>query len=194
LKPLVLDDPLAGALYFGCLGAWTVAEVVLAIRTTGAGTESDRSHIPRFVGIGAAFVLAVYVAANATSLSLSDGAAWPVVVGLSLALAGAVYRYWAIHTLGRFFVFVVAVQEDHRVIDTGPYAIVRHPSYLGLLVSAFGFSLALDNWAALAIGFLPPLISFVRRIVVEERFLLRELGDSYREYAERTYRLVPGIW
>jgi protein-S-isoprenylcysteine O-methyltransferase Ste14 len=194
VKPLVLHDPLASALYFSCLGFWAVAEIALAIKTTGGGERGNRTHIALFAASYAGFALAILIAANVESLSMPGGGWWPVVVGLSIFLAGVAFRYWAIVTLGRFFVFVVAVQEDHRVVDSGPYAIVRHPGYLGLLAAVGGLGLALGNWLALAVCFLPPLIGFTRRIVAEERVLSEELGEPYRAYAARTRRLIPGIW
>ena len=194
MKPLVLSDTLATVAFYACIAGFTITEVSLAIRTTGRGNESDRSHIPLFIASIAGFVLAVVIADNLEQLSLPGGQTWPVVAGLAIFAAGAAFRYWAIWTCGRFFVFVLEVQEDHKVIDTGPYAIVRHPSYLGLLTAIFGLGLAYDNWLSLAVCFLPPLLGFMRRILLEERFLNKELGAPYADYCARTRRLIPGLW
>ncbi len=88
---------------------------------------------------------------------------------------------------------VVEVEEGQPVITTGPYAIVRHPMYLAVLVMFLASPLALGSWWAV-ISTLPIVALFVGRIENEERLLARELG-GYRAYAETTrYRLVPGVW
>ncbi len=94
-----------------------------------------------------------------------------------------------------FFSSVIRVQRDrgHRVIDTGPYAIVRHPGYVGMLLGMPISGLALGSWIAELIGAVVSLLS-LRRVVVEDAFLTRNL-DGYAEYADRvTYRVIPGVW
>lgn len=88
---------------------------------------------------------------------------------------------------------VIEVEQGQKVITTGPYAMVRHPMYLGVLVMFLFSPLALGSfWALLA--FLPLIPLLVFRIVSEERVLLRELPD-YQEYCQQTrYRLVPLVW
>ena len=86
------------------------------------------------------------------------------------------------------------MQQGHRVVDTGPYRVLRHPSYTGILVTLLGMGIALDSWASVAVAFLLPLAGILRRIGEEEQVLRRELGEPYRDYSRRTSRLVPGIW
>jgi protein-S-isoprenylcysteine O-methyltransferase Ste14 len=86
------------------------------------------------------------------------------------------------------------VAADQRLIDDGPYALVRHPSYTGMLMAILGFGIALDSWGAVAATLFLPLAAVVNRIRHEETMLRRELGEPYEAYAARTARLVPGIW
>lgn len=88
---------------------------------------------------------------------------------------------------------VVAVEPGQRVVTTGPYALVRHPMYLGALVMYFATPIALGSWWGMLT--VPPLIAVLAaRIRDEERLLEREL-DGYREYMRMTrYRLVPRVW
>jgi protein-S-isoprenylcysteine O-methyltransferase Ste14 len=86
------------------------------------------------------------------------------------------------------------VQTDHKVVDTGPYRLVRHPSYTGLLTIELGLGIMLGTWLSIPACLLPPLIAFAVRLVTEERVLARELGAPYREYMARTHRLIPGVW
>lgn len=95
----------------------------------------------------------------------------------------------------RFFSSVVRIQRDrgHRVIDTGPYAIVRHPGYLGMIVSIPCSGLALGSWLAVAFG-LAYAALIIRRASFEDAFLQTNL-EGYRGYAGRVrYRLLPGAW
>ncbi len=114
--------------------------------------------------------------------------------GLAVFAGGLALRAWAVHELGRFFKFTVVVQADHQVVDTGPYRLIRHPSYTGLLMIELGLGIALGTWLSIPACLLPPLIAFAVRLVTEERVLARELGDPYRAYMARTHRLVPGVW
>src|SRR5436305_13982387 len=98
------------------------------------------------------------------------------------------------HALGRFSPFRVACQDEHRVIDAGPYRVVRHPSYSGLLVACLGLGIAFANWLSLSVLVVLPLAGILVRIRIEERALTAALGAEYRRYAERTARLVPGVW
>jgi len=95
----------------------------------------------------------------------------------------------------RFFSSVVRIQDDrgHHVIDSGPYARVRHPGYAGMIPSMSFSALALGSWAAFAISLVYAAL-ILRRVLFEDAFLHEHL-TGYREYARRVrYRLLPGIW
>jgi protein-S-isoprenylcysteine O-methyltransferase Ste14 len=79
------------------------------------------------------------------------------------------------------------------VVDGGPYSLVRHPSYTGMLVSYLGVGAALDSWIALAGAAVPLLVAILTRVRHEER-TLREGLPAYGAYAARTKRLVPFVW
>jgi protein-S-isoprenylcysteine O-methyltransferase Ste14 len=102
--------------------------------------------------------------------------------------------YRAMHE-NQFFSAVVRLQNDraHRVVDSGPYAVVRHPGYLGLMLGMPFSGLALGSFLAAAVGVaLTALI--VRRVLFEDAFLCRNL-EGYADYAARVrHRLVPGVW
>jgi protein-S-isoprenylcysteine O-methyltransferase Ste14 len=119
---------------------------------------------------------------------------WPVIAGTALLWAGFALRTWSILTLGRFFKLSVVIQDDHQVIDRGPYRMLRHPSYLGLIVAVTGFGLATGSWASAAIALFGMVAAFAVRIPIEERAMLRELGEPYASYMRRTARLVPWLY
>ena len=106
---------------------------------------------------------------------------------------GLLLRWWCFVALGRYFTVVVRTTADQAVVTRGPYRVLRHPSYTGLLLVVLGFEIGTRVWPAILLTLLP-LAAVVRRIAVEEAFLLAALGPSYADYRARTRRLVPGIW
>jgi protein-S-isoprenylcysteine O-methyltransferase len=118
----------------------------------------------------------------------------PVAAGVALFVGGLALRWYSIMYLGRYFTVNVAIATDHRVIDTGPYRYIRHPSYTGALMAFVGLGLAFRNWAALAVMAVPIALVFLWRIRVEEAALAQALGDTYRDYMSRTKRLVPAVY
>jgi len=92
-----------------------------------------------------------------------------------------------------FAATTIGVTSDHKVISTGPYAIIRHPMYLGAIVMLFGTPLALGSWWGLLM-FIPITFIIAWRLLDEEKFLLQGLS-GYKEYGQKTrYRLAPFIW
>jgi len=101
---------------------------------------------------------------------------------------------WSFHTLGRYFTFIVQTSCDQPVITDGPYRVIRHPSYAGILLVVMAIGLFIGNWWSFITLSLADAAAFVLRIRVEERALLQNLGDDYRNYAATHKRLVPFIW
>jgi protein-S-isoprenylcysteine O-methyltransferase Ste14 len=116
------------------------------------------------------------------------------VTGETLIFGGVALRVWAILTLDRFFTFVVGIAADHRVVQSGPYRVIRHPGYAGALLALAGFGVALANWLSLLIMLVVPALALAVRIRVEEAALIAALGQEYRDYASRTVGLIPGVW
>jgi len=122
---------------------------------------------------------------------------WPktdIEIGCCLFAFGVVLRWYSIIYLGRFFTTNVAIANDHRLIDTGPYRFIRHPSYTGGLLTVLGLSLTFQNWAPLLIIFVPSCAVQLWRIHIEEEALRGGLGDPYRSYMQRTKRLIPFLY
>jgi len=119
-----------------------------------------------------------------------------LVRGLALgAMAAGLTMFFRAMRENRFFSAVVRIQSDrgHRVVDTGPYSIVRHPGYAGLLLVPPVSGLALGSWLAFAVGVMTSMM-VVRRVLFEDAFL-REHLEGYRAYAQRVpHRLIPGVW
>ncbi len=115
-------------------------------------------------------------------------------LGLVITWCGILLRQVAIKTLGKFFVTTIITQPNQPVITSGVYRYIRHPSYLGGLITIIGVSLALNSLlgAVLMIG----ATSFVilQRITFEESYLLLQMGRPYREYTKHTKKLLPFVW
>lgn len=114
--------------------------------------------------------------------------------GLVICCLAFAWVLWAA-TVNRFFVPVIRIQNErgHRVVSTGPYALVRHPGYAGSLVVAPAAALALGSWGALIPG-AAVAATFIARAAHEDRFLHANL-PGYAEYASRVgFRLLPGVW
>jgi len=173
---------------------WIVSELfgaVLVPRLRRRGA----TRVKRDRGSGALIIFTVFVS---IILALSLGYAgvgplpdWVFYPGIFLMLLGVVVRQWAIAVLGRFFSLTVRVAEDHRVVVRGPYRLVRHPSYTGVLITFIGLALAVQSSGALLVLLAVFSVSYGYRMRVEERVLQSELGQDYAEYMKRTKRLIP---
>ena len=147
----------------------------------------------------AAFVLfaAQYVVAGLDAGRYHWSGTMPVglqIAGLAAAVAGLIFAFWAMD-VNPFFSSAVRLQQDRgqRVIASGPYRFVRHPGYTGALVYVWCVSVALGSWWSLW-PILVVTIAMIRRTVIEDNMLRRDLV-GYAEYAQKTrYRLAPGLW
>lgn len=116
------------------------------------------------------------------------------LLGICFVLLGVALRWYSAAVLGEYFTFDVAIQSGQTLIEAGPYRYVRHPSYSGALLSLLGFGLALGNWAGLAAALACLGFAYFYRIPIEERALSSALGDVYKQYMNRTWRLVPFLF
>ena len=114
-------------------------------------------------------------------------------LGVVFFVGGGVLRIWPVFVLGRRFSGLVAIQPGHTLVTTGVYGVIRHPSYLGLLVNSLGWALAFRSGGGVLLTALviPPLVA---RIRAEEKLLRTQFGGEYDAYCARTSRLIPGIY
>jgi protein-S-isoprenylcysteine O-methyltransferase Ste14 len=115
-------------------------------------------------------------------------------VGVAVFLASAALRFWPVHVLGDRFSGLVAIQPGHRLLTTGIYRVIRHPSYLGALLNSLGWSLAFRSGAGMLITALlvPPILA---RIAAVEKLLRSQFGAEHDAYRARApARMIPGVW
>jgi protein-S-isoprenylcysteine O-methyltransferase Ste14 len=119
-----------------------------------------------------------------------DAVRW---LGVVLFAAGGALRLWTVFVLGNRFSGLVAIQPGHTLVTTGIYSVIRHPSYLGLLVNSLGWALAFRSGVGVLLTALliPPLLA---RISAEERLLRAQFGPAYDAYRGRTSRMIPGLY
>jgi protein-S-isoprenylcysteine O-methyltransferase len=176
--------------------AYGLSEVALGLlkRSGTASRETDRSSLRVLWAVILCSVATAVPAARMLPLFDSELLARAYPLGVGVFVAGLALRWYAIVALGRFFTVDVAIAADHRVVESGPYRYVRHPSYAGAILAFLGFGICLGNWFSLLAVTLPVAWAFLRRIEIEEAALAGALGDAYRDYARRTKRLVPFVY
>jgi protein-S-isoprenylcysteine O-methyltransferase Ste14 len=149
--------------------------------------------------LGAAFglgLLALAAAPALNALGVGDMGLGPAVgwAGVAVMVGGLALRLWSQAVLGRYYTSTLRHAADQPVLASGPYRLLRHPGYGGLLLAWLGAGLATANWAvALAIAVLM-VVAYRYRIAAEEAMLLGAFGDRYREYMARTWRLIPYVY
>jgi protein-S-isoprenylcysteine O-methyltransferase Ste14 len=118
---------------------------------------------------------------------------WLQAYGTLLTFAGAAITIWARYALGEYWSSRITVKEDHQLIRSGPYALVRHPIYTGILVAAAGRALFVGEWCAV-VGFCFFLATFVYKARKEEAWMNAEFGDRYQSYRQQTGFLIPRFY
>jgi protein-S-isoprenylcysteine O-methyltransferase Ste14 len=113
--------------------------------------------------------------------------------GVILIAAGLGFSVWARQHLGRNWSGTVQVKQDHQLICDGPYRFVRHPIYTGILVAFLGTAVVVGQWCGI-LAVLIALVSFWRKLTLEERFMRETFGSAYEEYRARTAALIPYLF
>ncbi|MGE5416452.1 MAG: methyltransferase family protein [Acidobacteriota bacterium] len=116
---------------------------------------------------------------------------WIVYAGFALFILHAVLKAWAWSHLGKYYHFRAVVLHEQSVISTGPYEHVRHPMYTATIMYFFSIPLIFSSWGGLILALVFGVASVYRRMAVEEALLANVFGDQYKDYCQRTGRLLP---
>lgn len=179
----------------GIILVWLALELRQALHVRREAHTTDQGSIVAlrlcaFAGFVAAALLAKAV--PAATIGPVEVVGW---FGLAMLIGGVALRAWCFHTLGHYFTLTVQTSADQPVITAGPYRMLRHPSYAGLLLALLGVgTVATRNWLSLLVLAVAIGSGLAYRIRVEERALMRDLGADYRTYAATHKRLVPFVW
>jgi protein-S-isoprenylcysteine O-methyltransferase Ste14 len=158
------------------------------------GVREDRGNRWVIVAIALIGLLDIYLPPYADRKEFwtidGDTIRW---LGVVLFAAGGALRLWPVFVLGHRFSGLVAIQPGHTLVTSGVYGVIRHPSYLGLLVNSLGWGLAFRSGVGVLLTALliPPLLA---RISAEERLLRSQFGGEYDTYCARTWRLIPWLY
>jgi protein-S-isoprenylcysteine O-methyltransferase Ste14 len=198
LRPVpFLAGPIYALIFWSAWASWILPEVLAwrlkrAPRSADARDKGSLSLIVVlwWTGLALDFLLSLILPQAAISWKRNSF----FFIGICLMLSGTALRWYSAAILGKYFTFDIAIQGNQALIETGPYRYIRHPSYSGALLSLLGFSLALGNWAGLAAALSCLGTAYAYRIPVEEAALTGALGEPYRQYIRRTWRLVPFVF
>jgi protein-S-isoprenylcysteine O-methyltransferase len=197
VPPLLMDaDVLSHSKWWA-----VIALCVLASLTQPAYSLLDRRAPAEDRGTAAQLVWTVYLCLifgvlESLILRAPEASDWTPAssIALGLALAGTLLRAWSVAQLGRFFTWHVRVQSDQTVVSTGPYRLIRHPSYTGAWLLYVGVLLAISASIGATLMGVLLLFGFARRIRYEESLMRKTFGGEYDAYCLRVKRLVPFIW
>jgi len=174
-------------------GAFVTGELVQAFRTRrGVKLADVRGEVVFRVMFFVAILL--WPLGRAIFPAAGIGGAGLFPLGIVIGWLGLLLRWWSFASLGRYFTVTLQTSEDQLVVDRGPYRVLRHPSYTGLLLVFAGGGLIADNWVAAAGAGAVVLVALIHRLRIEERALEEALGGRYRQFAANRARLVPFVW
>ncbi len=180
--------------WMGTLILWLLSELYLLSRDRNTNRQQDRGS-RRYIGISifTGMILA-YMAGTYPVFRMQIDPDTLMGLSITIMVAGIIIRFLAIRTLGRHFRTLIHIREDHTVVKTGLYQYIRHPAYLGLLISVFGVTVVFQNFLIPIIVIAMFLPAILLRITYEEAALCTKLGREYEEYRKGTWKLIPYIY
>lgn len=188
----VRTDPWSAAGYAGVAG-FLVLEAGVRQRGSASSLQASDDDKGTTRLILSAYLLAILLPPLLRSARVRPLPRSAAPIGLALQATGLGVRVWSMRTLGTSYSRTLRTADHQAIVDGGPYRWVRHPGYLGSLLTWAGFALTSRSLPVVAAvtGLLAP--AYRRRITAEEQLLGRDL-PGYVEYSQRTKRLIPAVW
>jgi protein-S-isoprenylcysteine O-methyltransferase Ste14 len=179
--------------FYVYMAAFVLVERVLTRSSLGSKERGDRD--PLTVSFFILPAVGIFLWMSLLHRGFPPHPTWALYgAGIVIGILGMTIRVIGKRTLGQFFTVRVQLQEDHRIIDQGIYAKVRHPLYAGFILEWMAPPLILGSPIGFLFTTLPITIALLARIPREEALLTEAFGERYREYMRRTKRLIPGVW
>ena len=181
-------------IYFSVL--FFLSELVLMItkrsKKKGIKTKNDKKSLALFwitipLSLTIGFFTANYREWNTLNYSTA-------IFGLSIFMIGIIIRWISIIQLNKEFTVDVAITKNHNLKTDGMYKNLRHPSYVGLLLICFGLSISMNSIISLTVITIPILLALIYRIKIEENTLIKEFGETYKDYMIKTYKIIPKLY
>jgi protein-S-isoprenylcysteine O-methyltransferase Ste14 len=177
--------------------AWLVIWIVLSLRVKAVVRRESRAsraaHLLPLLLAGALLLWRAPWQGSWLMAPLWPRLPWMLWAGAGLVLAGLGFAVAARLVLAGNWSGTVTLKQDHELIRRGPYRLVRHPIYTGLLTAMLGNAIAIDEVRGL-VAFAILTASFVRKLRTEEAFMARAFGKAYADYSKDVARLIPGVW
>jgi protein-S-isoprenylcysteine O-methyltransferase Ste14 len=172
---------------------WVIGWMIFGLRTKRVlRSESAASRLLHLIPLLLGIILLTFQRAGGPLLAMRvyPQTPWSFWIGAALVAVGLIFTAWArIHLAGNWS-GTVTLKQDHTLTRTGPYRLVRHPIYTGLLIAILGSAIATAEWRGL-VAFALVTLSFLRKLIVEERFLTTQFGDAYARYRAEVPALIP---
>jgi len=175
------------------VAAFAVGEFSQAVKRRHGASRTDLRGEVAFRVVLFAGILMLPLAQTVAPGAVLAGAE-VFVLGTVIGWLGLLLRWWSFATLGKYFTTVVKTSADQLVVSRGPYRVLRHPSYTGLLAAFLGCGLMLGNWVGTVASFLLILVGLIYRLLREEHAMIDTLGDAYTSFAKDRARLIPFVW
>jgi protein-S-isoprenylcysteine O-methyltransferase Ste14 len=201
MLPLVYTNTIAGIVFAVACLVWLAPEMIgmlpqmarVSRRTVMVQDQGSMAILIglQWTGLALNFGLAWLWPAAAMAQGQQSGRTALFILGVIFTVLGVALRWYAIRTLGRFFTRDVAVSHDQPVVQSGPYRLIRHPAYSGTFLTMLGVGLAMTNWASLVALLACVFAGHFYRVLIEEKALIRTIGQPYIEYMRRTRRFIP---
>jgi protein-S-isoprenylcysteine O-methyltransferase Ste14 len=197
MRPLTFVWPYWPLFWAVCIWAFAPEfRIVRKAQKPATHADSPDAGSVRVIVLGGSFAAAIafplaWVPALRLPAALGPAA---FVLGVATLVAASLLRRHCWRLLGASFTGDVRAHPDQRIVTTGAYALVRHPSYTAGILMNIGIGLALGSWASTALLALASFIVYGYRIAVEERTLLAVVGDPYRRFIRTRRRLIPFIY
>jgi len=168
-----------------------------AISTNVKATKRQESSVSRITRLVLVLLAVALLWPSRFPIAVLNGrflppGVWCFWTGAAVTLCGLFFSVWARHRLGRNWSQAVTLKEGHELITSGPYALVRHPIYTGLLLAVLGCAIARGEWRGL-VAFAMVFGELWQKLRLEEKWMREQFGESYLAYCRRVSALVPFI-
>jgi protein-S-isoprenylcysteine O-methyltransferase Ste14 len=174
---------------------WQIIKAAASETKTTQRLEPTASRIMRALAF---LIVIVLLSTNRIPLpwlyrQLWPSGLWPFWIGAVVTVGGLLFAVWARRHLGSNWSRAVTIKQGHELITTGPYALVRHPIYTGILTGFLGTAIALSQVRGF-IGFVLVLLALWAKLRMEEEWMRSQFGETYATYAHHTAALVPYLY
>jgi protein-S-isoprenylcysteine O-methyltransferase Ste14 len=159
-----------------------------------SGVRSLALQIPASALLIIGFALLFNPGGHALDLQITPRVPILGIIGLALDLIGVAFAIWARLALGTNWAgMIMSIKQGHELVQTGPYAIVRHPIYAGFLLAMAGTALTIGTLSCY-LGLAAGLVALMIRVHIEENLMRGQFDQAHEAYRQRTKKLIPFVW